>query len=88
MNCGIGWEQLYNSLQNEIVIDNNGYERDGFGILVHRKVAWEKLYNRLNHPNKFGSYDVHHKDRNKRNNSPDNLEILTREEHRIKHGLK
>lgn len=30
---------------------------------------------------------VHHKDENKHNNSPDNLEVLTRAEHMRKHGL-
>jgi endogenous inhibitor of DNA gyrase (YacG/DUF329 family) len=30
---------------------------------------------------------VHHLDENKRNNSPDNLEVLTEQEHHRKHGM-
>lgn len=72
--------------RNSIYIDDRGYERDGYGTLVHRKVAYNQLYNG-NYSEGFGSYDVHHIDRNKRNNSPENLQILTREEHKAEHGV-
>ena len=34
----------------------------------------------------FSDYDIHHKDGNKFNNNPDNLDIIFREEHEIEHG--
>lgn len=68
-------------------IDHRGYERDGWGDLVHRAVAYHHHYLGGNFELPFSMYDVHHKDRNKRNNNPDNLEILTREEHKKKHLL-
>lgn len=67
-------------------LDHRGYERDGFGDLIHRKVAYTHLYDYPKYPKRFRSYDVHHIDGNKRNNSPDNLQILTRKEHKAKHG--
>ena len=47
---------------------------------VHRKVA-EIVGGRI--PK---GYEVHHKNRKKLDNHPDNLEILSKEEHRAKHG--
>lgn len=70
-------------------VDSNGYERDGYNKLIHRKIAYRQLYNYPEeHTERFGSYDVHHRDRNKRNNSPENLKILTRDEHKAEHGIK
>lgn len=74
--------------QNTIHIDSRGYERDGYGTLVHRKVAYRYLFKGWGDRGPFGNFDVHHKDGNKRNNHPDNLEILTREEHDKKHKKK
>ena len=66
-----------------------GYERDGYDKLIHRKVAYRNIYSYPNkHNRRFREYDVHHKDRNKLNNSKDNLEILTRKEHKARHNLK
>lgn len=71
-----------------IYVDSRGYERNGYHKLIHRTVAFRELYD---HPNthilRFGEYDVHHIDRNKKNNSPENLQILTREQHKVKHGF-
>lgn len=73
---------------NTLIVDSRGYERDGYGTLIHRKVAYKYLYNYPNlHHLRFGEYDIHHIDRNKRNNSPENLKILTREEHKEEHGI-
>jgi len=47
----------------------------------HRRVMEEKLGRKL-----LSSEIVHHKDENKRNNHPDNLELMTRAEH-IRHHL-
>ena len=71
-------------------IDKRGYVRNGYGRLVHRDIAYHYLYkegykNGI-YSQRFGSYDIHHIDRNKRNNHPSNLQILTREEHREVHG--
>ena len=68
-------------------VDSRGYERDGYHKLIHRKIAYKFLYSYPEYPLRFGSYDVHHRDRNKRNNSPDNLKILTRKEHKAEHGI-
>lgn len=69
-------------------LDQRGYYRNGYGRLVHRIVAYNFLYDYpLVHPLRFGEYDVHHIDRNKLNNHPGNLQILTREEHKREHGF-
>lgn len=82
----IGYEIDSYEEQNSILIDNRGYERDGFGKLVHRKVAFKHLYDYPKYPKRFRSYDVHHIDGNKLNNSKNNLQILTRKEHKKIHG--
>jgi len=72
------------------VLDENGYLRNNYGNLIHRDTAYEYIYRdgykKGIFTKRFGEYDIHHKDRNKLNNSPDNLQILTREEHKKIHG--
>lgn len=82
----IWWAIHVYKKKKERIVDERGYERDGYGRLVHRNVAWKHLYSYPEYPDRFGSYDIHHKDGNKRNNTPDNLEILTRAQHKTKHG--
>ena len=59
------------------------------GQVFHRWYARKHIYykNREKYPLHFTEYEVHHKDHNKRNNGLDNLEILTREEHKRRHNL-
>jgi len=65
-------------------IDKNGYFRFiGSNRLVHRWIAQKNLYNKkgLFHSLPFGEYEIHHRDRNKFNNSVNNLKIVTHDEH-------
>lgn len=57
---------------------------------IHRQVAYEKIYlkDRNKYPYPFGWYVVHHKDRNKENFKVDNLELLTKRQHMIKHIIE
>jgi len=82
------WWKSFNFKKRKIrVLDSRGYERDGFGKLVHRQIAYKFLYKYPQYPLRFREYDVHHKDRNKRNNAVENLQIVTREEHKKIHGI-
>ena len=53
---------------------------------IAKKEIWEK--NRKKYPLEFWEYQVHHKDKDKLNNTPENLELLSRLEHEIRHGLE
>lgn len=71
-------------------IDEKGYLRfKDSGILVHRYLAkkyiWEK--DRKKYPLEFDKYQVHHKDKNIRNNDIDNLEVIEIREHELKHNV-
>ena len=85
-------------LEKNAYLDENGYyrfnkyyeEEDLAGKLIHRQVAYEYIYlqDRAKYPLGFGSYEIHHKDSNKLNNHPDNLELFTKEEHKTMHRIK
>jgi hypothetical protein len=68
--------------------DKKGYLRESnHSDLWHRKVAYHKIYlkDRKKYPLPFSKYEVHHRDGNKANNNPENLELLSPEEHIDKH---
>lgn len=81
------WAKLDTPIKRRTTIDEHGYKRNGYGRLIHRDKAEKLIYNKGDFDLEFWEYDVHHKDRNKLNNRKDNLEILTREEHKKKHGI-
>lgn len=71
--------------------DKNGYPRGkiNHSDLIHRQIAYSEIYlkNRDKYPLPFSKYQIHHKDGNKENFLPSNLQIVTEEEHRALHGL-
>ena len=80
------------SLDYEITslsVDSHGYYRDQNNFLVHRSLAFRLVYlpNRKKYIMPFKFYQVHHKDRNKKNNLPHNLLILTKDEHNFLHWV-
>ena len=81
------WEKLDTPIKRKTTIDKHGYKRNGYGRLIHRDKAEKLIYNKEDFDLEFGEYVVHHKDGNKLNNRKDNLEILTQEEHKKKHGI-
>jgi len=69
------------------IFDYNGYDvfigDDGREVFVHRFIMEQILERKLE---KWE--DVHHKDGNKKNNHPDNLEVLSKSEHTKLHWEK
>lgn len=65
-------------------IDKRGYPRwNDSDRLVHRTMAYKATGGSLS-----SDKIVHHKDGNKRNFNPDNLEVMTKRQHRKIHGIK
>ena len=64
-------------------IGRGGYLRwkDG-NRLCHRDIA----YRTLSRCGSFADFDVHHRNGNKLDNTPENLQLLTRDEHQRAHG--
>ncbi len=85
---------IYKKIKKEttIYVDERGYERYGGydNRLIHRDIAYNYIYKKGYrngvYTKRFRDYDIHHKDGNKRNNSINNLQILTREEHEEIHN--
>lgn len=70
--------------KKEFYKDEKGYTRQNtHSNAWHRKVAYHKIYlkNRSKYKLPFSKYEVHHKDGNKSNNDPSNLQLLTPEQH-------
>jgi len=70
-------------------IDNLGYLRwKKDNKLCHREIAYNYIYkkNWQEYKMPFSKYEVHHKNKNKLDCKHENLEILDRENHRIRHG--
>ena len=59
------------------------YSRSGGWNFTHRRVAEKKMGGKIRR-----GYEVHHKDGNKRNNSPSNLTVLHKSVHRAIHEGK
>lgn len=74
----------WNVNRNNSYVDGKGYLRwKNDDRLIHRDIAFQSG---LRGVDKFGNCDVHHKDKNKLNNDPSNLEVLDRETHEERHG--
>lgn len=58
--------------------------RDGNRVLEHQ-VVWAEVNDKTEIPN---SCVIHHKDHNKLNNHPDNLELMTRKDHARLHAYE
>lgn len=72
-------------------LDPDGYLKfRNSKILVHRFIARIEIYepNINDYSLLFNHYQVHHIDENRLNNQPNNLQILTQEEHEKLHGFK
>lgn len=66
--------------------DDKGYLRDSDKKLVHRKIAYEHIYNKDIYPLPFSEYAVHHINGNKQDNRVSNLQLLTWRAHNALHN--
>lgn len=74
-------KQENNNKQGKTYIDENGYRRfSDSNKLIHRYVVEKKIGRKLRKEE-----IVHHKNRNKLDNSPDNLEVFANQEEHEKH---
>jgi hypothetical protein len=92
-SCGCIWKEnisKYSRDENTVYQEfngkrfyktNNGYWKSAKGLWMHRYV-WEIS----NGVNLADGYEIHHIDRNRDNNSPNNLIALSVHEHRILHA--
>jgi len=79
----------------ETFINSNGYlqykENQGKGSqLVHRRIAFAEIYlpNLKVYPYDFEEYEIHHKNKDKLDNRPDNLELKLPADHYYTHFTK
>lgn len=75
-------KKRYKTTFGDLNENNKGYFRLSDNTLLHRKV-WEEYYGQKIPK----GYVIHHKDENPKNNSIENLQLMTVEEH-IKHHHK
>lgn len=71
-------------------VDSKGYLRyKKDKVLVHRRIAFNDIYlkNRDRYDLPFSCYQVHHLDKNIRNNHPFNLELVPVKDHEKIHGI-
>jgi len=68
-------------------VDDKGYLRDTYGKLIHRQIAYQKIYEKNQHKYEdyFKKLDVHHVDGDKQNNKVVNLFICSHEDHKRIH---
>lgn len=77
---GFGAARLLASLGFDAYTDERGWERNSDGQREHRRVMEEKLDRSLKK-----SEDVHHKNEDKSDNRPSNLEVIDHAEHTREH---
>lgn len=72
----------------KVYIDSHGYYRwNDSNKLIHRDVAFEHCYKPTLFGTSFGRCIVHHKNRNKLDNRPENLEVMSQRQHMKEHGI-
>jgi len=77
-------------ISDEVFVNVNGYLEyrysQGKGSkLVHRRIAFKEIYNPEEYPYDFEEYEVHHKNSDKLDNRPENLELQLPGDHYYMH---